>query len=126
VTSNTITVVVSHFSWWAAAVLLHPTSTPTPVVASGAVYLSANVFHSLSGGALTIQYDITNGPPLAITIHTATGAVIRHLSPAPGAISTDWDGKDDNGSPASTGLYLVAVRLADGTTVLKKVAVEKQ
>lgn len=126
VTNNTMTVITNHFSWWAVGVLLHATLTPTPAVAPGAAYLSANVFHDLSDAPLTVQYNDAGGDPLAITIHTATGALVRHLTVTSGASSATWDGKDDGGSPASTGLYLVAVRQANGITILRKVVVLKQ
>ncbi len=126
ITNNSITVVTSHFSWWAVGVLLHATLTPTPAVAPGAAYLSANVFHDLSDAPLTVQYNDAGGDPLAITIHTATGALVRNLTVTSGASSATWDGKDDGGSSASTGLYLVAVRQANGTTILRKVVVLKQ
>ncbi len=119
--SNAVTVVTNRFAWFALGVLFHP-----PMVAQDTAYLSANVFHDLSDAPLTIQYNDGNGDPLALTVHTAIGALVRHLVVPPGASSAVWDGKDDSGSPVSTGLYLVAVKQANGTTVLRKVVVLKQ
>lgn len=126
VSANSVTVATNDFSWWALASVSHATATPTSAISHGTAYLSANLFHDLSDAPLTVLYNDNGGDPPAITVHTATGALIRHLTVTPGASSATWDGKDSGGSSASSGLYFVAVRLANGTTVMRKLVVLKQ
>jgi flagellar hook assembly protein FlgD len=66
---------------------------------------------------------------VVVNIHNGNGSLIRHLANQPvskGIQNFYWDGKDDGGSPVSTGLYLVMVRQLDGAAVIKKVLVLKQ
>jgi len=93
------------------------------------VYLSSNILHSLSGEGLNIQYGAGSSGTAEINIHNVNGSIVRHLfnqSVSQGTQLVGWDGKDDGGSPTSTGLYLVMVRFPGGNVVIKKVIVLKQ
>ncbi|HTC22628.1 MAG TPA: FlgD immunoglobulin-like domain containing protein [bacterium] len=133
----TVTIPTTHLSWWAVVTRGNATSTPTltgtptypPTLASQGLFLGENVFHSLSGENLTIQYGVATAGNVVINIYNANGAIIRHLinqGVTQGPQNFYWDGKDDNGSPASTGLYLVMARQPGGATTIKKVVVLKQ
>ena len=69
-----------------------------------------------------------NGGDVQLRVYNVRGATIRHLysgSQAPAAYTQYWDGLDDNGQEASTGLYLIAV-MEPNRVEIKKVAVVKQ
>ncbi len=133
----TVTVPTTHLSWWAVVLRGNATATPTntgtptypPSLSSQGLFLGANILHSLNGENLNIQYGAGTDGPVVINIHNVNGSIIRHLisqSVATGPHNFYWDGKDDNGSPAATGLYLVMVRPASGPVIIKKVVVLKQ
>jgi hypothetical protein len=136
-TNSTVTTVTNHLSWWAVVLRGNATATPTltgtPTYPSSlgpqGLFLGANILHSLSGETLNIQYGAAGAGTAIINIYNANGSIIRHLinqTVTQGPQNFYWDGKDDNGSPASTGLYLVMARQPGGAVVIKKVVVLKQ
>lgn len=74
--------------------------------------------------ATTIRYALParlEGAPCLISVFDLTGRLIRNLvagSSRPGARSIEWDGRDGNGEPLSSGLYLC--RLTAGHETLMK------
>jgi flagellar hook assembly protein FlgD len=66
--------------------------------------------------------------PVEIRIYNVTGQTVRRLIqtvPGTGRYTADWDGKDDRGEAAASGLYLVAV-LKNNKAEIKKVLVLKK
>lgn len=62
------------------------------------------------------MFDLTVEKPghLEMVVHSSIGRVIRSLfsgDVTPGAVSFDWDGNDDRGNPAASGMYLMSVKL---------------
>jgi flagellar hook assembly protein FlgD len=75
-----------------------------------------------------VDYWVLNGGDVQLRVYNVRGTTIRHLytgSQAPGAYTLTWDGLDDDGQQASTGLYLIAV-MEPNRVETKKVAVVKQ
>ena len=65
---------------------------------------------------------------MELRVFNVAGRTIRHLvsqSMVPGAYSLTWDGLDDQGEQAATGLYLIAV-IEPKRVEIKKVVVVKQ
>ena len=74
---------------------------------------------SLQSGHAGLNYNSTNGQPVTIDILSPSGAVLKEttVTPASGANSWTWDGKDANGVALPDGAYTATVKSADGTTV---------
>jgi len=57
----------------------------------------------------TIRYDLPELADVRIAVYNVVGQVVRTLvdrQMSPGQYETVWDGRDDSGSPVSSGLYL--------------------
>jgi hypothetical protein len=112
-------------------ITLSPTITSSPTITpttSLPLALSVNQFDELSGTPLSISF-VSNGGVIDLRVYNVTGASVRHLitqvSIPAGSHTVSWDGKDDNGEPVATGLYMVVV-LEAGHAEIKKVLVVKQ
>jgi flagellar hook assembly protein FlgD len=108
-------------------VTLTPSPTPTNVFGYPLV-LSANVFNDVSDPALRVDYWVINGGDVQVRVYNVAGATIRHLAAgaqSPGGYSLFWNGLDDYGQQASTGLYIIAL-IQPSRLDIKKVAVVKQ
>src|SRR5262249_21184134 len=78
-----------------------------------------------TGGA-RISYTLT-GPtgavPLTLRIYDAQGRLVRSLlntyQTIPSQCSTNWDGRDENGRPAASGIYYYRLEVA-GTNLSKR------
>lgn len=60
-----------------------------------------------------IQYDIPKAGKVEISIYDISGRQIRTMvnqSQAPGLQKTEWDGKNDAGQKAASGLYIYTVK----------------
>jgi hypothetical protein len=127
---HTVTALTPHLSWFAVVLTGNATATPTypPSLSSKGLFLDANVMHSMGAGHLHVSYSVEGSGQILLNVNSVTGLVVKHLlnqSTSAGDHSVDWDGKDDNGSPLSTGLYLVVLREPDGSILIKKVVVLK-
>jgi len=79
-----------------------------------------------------IPYQLTRPADVAITIYRATGEVVRKLNigykQAGSYFDRDnsayWDGRDDNGQKASSGVYFYTIQAGDSSAT-KKMLVEK-
>ena len=61
----------------------------------------------------TIEFVLPEAGPAVLEIYNMAGQKIRILvsqSMAPGVHTVSWDGKDGNGSPVSSGLYIASLR----------------
>lgn len=75
--------------------------------------LGANKFNDLSDPPLRVDYWVEDGGDTQVGVYNVAGQLIRSLVSASlqvGAYTTYWDGKDDTGSAAYSGLYIVAVK----------------
>jgi FlgD Ig-like domain/Beta-propeller repeat len=60
-----------------------------------------------------VRFSIDEASRLSIDVYDAAGRHVRRLADGPfaeGRHSVTWDGKDDQGQPLSSGVYLVGVR----------------
>jgi flagellar hook assembly protein FlgD len=90
--------------------------------------LGSNRFDELSSPPLPVYYEVLQAGQVQIRVYNVADVLIRHLADAsmsPGAYTIYWDGKDDTGAPAASGLYLV-VLTEPGAMDIKKVLVLKQ
>ena len=91
-----------------------PTITPTPTnTVTLSLALGSNKFNDLTDPPLRVDYWVENGGQVQVKVYNVAGQQIQTLvegSMPVGAYTTYWDGKDYNGSPSFTGLYLVVVK----------------
>jgi len=67
-----------------------------------------NPFRPVTETVTTINFRLSNPAPTRLTIHDASGRLIRTLLDKPlssGAHSIDWDGRDDQGQQVGSGVY---------------------
>jgi hypothetical protein len=102
-----------------------PTVSPTATLDTVVyLYLGANQFE-IPGPPLTIDYGLQSPGRLKLRVLNIHGMVIRHLADGymgAGSWTTNWDGRDDQGVEATTGVYLVTLRY-ERRTEIKKVLV---
>lgn len=76
---------------------------------------------------ITIQYDIAVESPVTITIYNARGQKVKTIlqtTKIPGTYTTSWDGRDESGRPAATGVYVIRMQ-ANRYDKLRKVTLVK-
>lgn len=74
-----------------------------------------------------IHYVLATGGPTVITLHDVAGRQVRRLLDEvrpPGALTVNWDGRDDAGDVVRPGTYFVTLR-ANGTRVSSRVVFAK-
>lgn len=77
--------------------------------------------------ATVIRFSLPGRAQAVLIIHDLRGRMIRTLASGAmekGAHRVCWDGRDDGGKPASSGLYVVRLS-SQGRTLLKKMALVK-
>jgi hypothetical protein len=82
----------------------------------------------VTGSPLVVDYWVVNGGAIDIGIHSMAGQIIRHLlntTQTAGAYAVNWDGKDDEGSPVYSGIYLVVVHEGSRVEMKKVLAVRE-
>lgn len=60
-----------------------------------------------------IRFDVATSSHIIVTVHDLLGRIIRHLiseEKAAGSYSIRWDGRDNDGAPVSSGIYLYSMR----------------
>lgn len=62
---------------------------------------------SVTPGGCRLAFGRALGSPARIRVFSADGKLVRDLGAASGATFVEWDGRDGDGRPAATGLYLV-------------------
>jgi hypothetical protein len=93
----------------ASSLTLHP-AEPNPTRAGGAVRL-----------------DLPRAQNVTVSIIDPSGRVIRRLADGAfptGALSIDWDGRDDRGRATPAGVYFVRANAQDGSAVTRWVRVQ--
>lgn len=95
---------------------------PSAATAVAEVSPGAGATLELTGGspnpfraATTVRYSLTREAPVSLTVHDATGRLVRTLVDAArpaGASEATWDGRDASGREVAAGVYFV--RLVSG------------
>jgi len=68
-----------------------------------------------NGSLTTIRYKLLEHASVELTVMNTLGQIVRVLfsgRQAPGVYDTQWDGKDSNEAPASSGIYLYRLETA--------------
>jgi hypothetical protein len=76
----------------------------------------------------TVRYTLGAGTNVSLAVFDAAGRHVRALHDAvegPGAHAVTWDGRDDAGRPADSGVYWVRMVSGDGYRASTKVVVVK-
>ena len=71
--------------------------------------------------ATVIRYDLAAAAKIDLRVYDVTGALVRVLEDTrrgPGRYEASWDGRDDNGTPVSSGVYFY--RLTAGYSVMTR------
>jgi len=75
----------------------------------------------------TARYRIRASGPITLEIHDPAGRLVRAISIAPAPPGTErvavWDGRDADGRPVPSGLYMCRIRSADGCEQAKTLVV---
>ncbi|MBD3335246.1 MAG: T9SS type A sorting domain-containing protein [Candidatus Eisenbacteria bacterium] len=70
--------------------------------------------------ATTIRYSVAHESPVEIAVYDISGRCVRTLvkgTAAPGAYSIVWDGRNDSGIPATSGVYFYRFSVGSYTSV---------
>jgi hypothetical protein len=82
------------------------------VPASSALHANApNPF----GAATTFRFDVASPGPATVRVYAASGRLVRTLLAAPlpaGRFLAGWDGRDDRGAQAPSGVYFVRLTVS--------------
>jgi flagellar hook assembly protein FlgD len=74
-----------------------------------------------------LEFTLGEGGNVSVAVYDARGRIVRHLAEGivmePGDRSVEWDGLDDDGVAAASGVYHFAVRLAGTEQVVRGVLV---
>lgn len=73
----------------------------------------------------TLFFDLPRGGEVTLTVHDGRGRLVRRLHGGQreaGRHQVIWDGLDDHGGAAPSGVYLVRLKAADGARASMKVA----
>jgi len=101
---------------------------PTLSLGNATVFINTNIFRPLQGNPLIIGFKAVNNGRLTVKVFDLSGELVRFVDEqyvdAGQLYSTNWDGRNQNGEWAGSGIYIVSVYGA-GTRVLKKVIVLK-
>src|SRR5262249_40314026 len=74
------------------------------------------------GARTRFTFQLARTSPVAMRIIGVDGRAVRTLPEAmyaPGDHSLEWDGLDDQGRPATPGVYFAVVRTADGEKITR-------
>lgn len=92
------------------------TASPTPLPTLLEVYVGRNSFNPANGETLPVQVVLRSRGALRITIYGRNGAKIKALhdrEAGPGPVPVVWDGKNDQGETAASGIYVIFVDAPD-------------
>ncbi len=124
--NNRLCATTTSFSEFALAVrLITSSSDPAPSVALHRLHPARpNPFNPTT----TIRFDLSTDTPVRLEVFDIAGRLIRLLVDAPdmaaGTHEAIWNGRDRNGRPVSTGLYLCRLRAGAFTASERLVLVQ--
>lgn len=81
-----------------------------------------NIYPNPFNPSTTIRYYVAKTQPVKLVVFNLKGQVINTLVNAPknaGSHTVNWDGKDDNGRPVSSGIYFLRMTTNDSTQTRK-------
>ncbi len=116
---------LSTFGWWPGVALVYSGYGKVPVdvpyehletLPSG-LHLHQN-FPNPFNPSTTISFDLPRRTNVTLTVHNILGQVVARLIDeelTAGEHSTEWDGRDSSGKPASSGIYLYRLTTDTGT-----------
>jgi len=81
-------------------------------ICSGDSYFSLNNFPNPFSGSTTIEYTVASESPIKIALLNVMGEVVRLLTDEKqisGTYKVTWDGNNEKGQPAPSGLYLIKI-----------------
>jgi hypothetical protein len=81
-----------------------------------------SVYPNPSGEEFNIRIQSANPTAVSVTIFDIAGRIVRNIKtdiPGDGIQIVKWDGKSENGSVTSSGIYLIRVRAPQKTQTLK-------
>ena len=110
VPNGTLVTLVFNAKTLSDAVTLHGTVDLTK---SGSAAVSSAVAGNPFKLQTNIQYTLRDSGPVQIRIYSVNGQLVRTLREelaTPGAYEVRWNGKDDGGRTAPSGIYFVSVR----------------
>ncbi len=92
------------------------TASPTPLPTLLEVFVGRNSFNPANGETLPVQVVLRSRGALRITVYSRNGAKIRALydqEAGPGPVPVVWDGKNDQGETAASGIYVIFLDAPD-------------
>jgi hypothetical protein len=100
-----------------------PEDTPQGVFRNALQPNTPNPFNP----ATTIRYELGETAPVQITIYNIHGQVVRRLLDeprSPGSYSLVWNGRDEGGASAASGVYFCRLQVGGFTDVKKMVLIK--
>jgi VWFA-related protein len=88
--------------------------------------LGQNLFRPAEGVPLAIQFKLSSNRKVDLAVYDASGAFVRRVADErfnAGWNSASWDGKDENGHIAGSGLYVALIRSGELKRALKFILV---
>jgi hypothetical protein len=89
---------------------------------NGDVAVFGNVFHPLQGGAVTIKYRVKNKANVVMMAYDRRGKVMKRIFSGermPGIYTESWNGTDDSGITAGSGVYVIYLKTDSSENKIK-------
>jgi len=102
-------------------------TSSSDVVPAPAYRLGVNAYPNPFNPRTTIRYDVPSSGRVVVAIFDVSGSRVTTLvdrSVEPGSYTVGWDGRDERGTPASTGAYFVRMEMG-GNMTARKIALVK-
>ena len=100
-------------------------SNPINLTSARSALTTYNNVISAPGDKATVKYEVLAGGTLSIKVYTLTGALVKTLIdgavPA-GKGAVDWDGTNDTGGKAASGIYFIKAK-GSGLNKVDKIAI---
>ncbi len=108
------------------SVILEVTANDDPAAIPPALSIQPNPASLAASGGADIRISSAKSLHGEIAIYNLRGQLVQSVPlDSPGDFSYRWDLRDKQGMPCSAGLYLVRIKLADGTELNAKLALLK-
>jgi M6 family metalloprotease-like protein len=98
------------------------TGAPTAAGDSPRTFALLPAYPNPFNPSTTIRYELAARSRVALRVYDVNGALVRTLvdeSKEAGAYSLEWNGRDDRGNPASSGVYFYRLTAGDFSDVRK-------